>query len=291
MIGLLYFLQFFFGLVFRFTPPRAAVGLMRLAGNITFQIARLTPVKRTVSDNYRAFFPEADAAALADGLLYDISQSIFEVLCFPFFKDSHFSLVCRLEGKENLDQAFASGTGVLLLTMHTGNYELMLVLIPHLGYPVNPVMKAPVGDPLFDLINRSRAATGSKLINVESSNMYRESLARLADHEIVGIMLDTGARESRHETVVFLGKKMPAATGWLTLAQRSAAALCLVTCRRENDKLVVGIEPPFQITAANREEKQEEVRRHFDNFVRAHPDQWALFLNKDEIGRILDENK
>jgi KDO2-lipid IV(A) lauroyltransferase len=290
MIALLYFLQALFRAVF-WLPPAAAVWTMRLTARALFLAARLTPVKPTVSGNYRRFFPDADCAALADKLLDNISQSIMEVLCFPFFRAPHFTLISRLEGKEHLDLALAKGQGVLLLTMHTGNYELMQLLLPLVGYRLSAVMKAPAGDRLFNFINRSRTATGCKLINVEEANMYRESLARLADNEIVGLLVDTGASESRHETVEFLGKKMPAAIGWLTLAQRSEAALVVATCRREADQLIVKIGPPFRITGANRAEMKEHVRRSFDEFVRAYPDQWALFLNKDEINNIVSANR
>jgi len=286
MIFLLYFLQTLFRLVF-WLPPALAIRAMRAAGRLIYLVAIRTPIRGTVQDNYRVLLPSADAAALADSLLNNISQAIMEVICFPFFRAEHFRLVCRLEGRENLDQALAGGKGVLLLTMHTGNYEMMQVLLPHLGYRLNAVMKAPAGDAVFNFINRSRTAHGCKLINVTVSNMYRESLARLADNEIIGLLVDTGANESRNETVLFLGKKMPAAIGWLTLAQRSEASLVVATCRRDHNQLLVKIEPPFRITTENRDRQQEYVRRSFDDFIRAYPDQWALFLNKDEIGRIV----
>jgi KDO2-lipid IV(A) lauroyltransferase len=290
MIFLLYLLQALFRLIF-WLPPALAIRAMRAAARLIYLIARMTPIRGVVQANYRAILPQANTAELADGLLSDISQAIMEVICFPFFRARHFRLVCRLEGQENLDLALAGGKGVLLLTMHTGNYEMMQLLLPHLGYRLNAVMKAPAGDAVFDFINRSRTASGCRLINVTVSNMYREALSRLADNEIVGLLVDTGANESRSETVVFLGHKMPAAIGWLTLAQRSEASLVVGTCRRDQGKLLIKIEPPFQITAENRERQREYVRRSFDEFIRAYPDQWALFLNKNEIGNIVSANR
>jgi Kdo2-lipid IVA lauroyltransferase/acyltransferase len=290
MIFLLYFLQTLLRLVF-WLPPVLAVRTMRAIARFIYLIARLTPIRGIVRSNYQAILPQSAADALADNLLNNISQSIMEVICFPFFRAEHFRLVCRWEGQENLDLALAGGKGVLLLTMHTGNYELMQVLLPHLGYRLNAVMKAPAGDPVFDFINRSRTSHGCNLINVTVSNMYREALSRLADNEIVGLLVDTGANESRNETVVFLGQKMPAAVGWLTLAQRSEAALVVCTCRRDHDQLLIKIEPPFRITADNRERQREYVRRQFDEFIRAYPDQWALFLNQHEIGDIVSANR
>lgn len=56
MIILLKVLQFIFYLVFRL-PPVAAIQLMHFAGEITFRIARLTPVKKMTVENMGIIFP------------------------------------------------------------------------------------------------------------------------------------------------------------------------------------------------------------------------------------------
>jgi len=279
-------LQFIYGLIFRLPAP-AAIYLMHLAGEITFQIARLTPVKKATTANFQKIFPQANAGQLADRLLQNTAYSIFELLCLPFFQSEHFALTCKVVGQENLDLALAPGKGGLLLTMHTGNYELTPAILSHFGYKITSIVKAPPG-PLFELINRCRTSQGSKQINVLDSNMYRDSMKLLSDNELIGLLLDTGALESRNEQIEFLERKVLVATGWLALAQRSEASAFLAICQRQAGKLVFTFEPPFTIGRNDKAAVLARIKDYFERIIQAHPEQWAMFLNEDEVKRMVE---
>lgn len=285
MLILLKTLQFIFSLIF-LLPPAIAIRLMHFASEITYQIARLTKIKKVVSRNLSHFFPGADTKSLADKLLKNTSYSAFEVLCLPFFKEVHLKTLCKINGQENLDLALSRRKGVLILLMHTGNYEIVPSLLSSLGYRVNSILKAP-RDPIFKLLSRSRGHMGVKIINVLEEDMYRESLKALGDNEIVGLLIDTGALEGKHEFFSFLGKQVPVATGWLTLAQRSEAAVVLAFPKREGEKNIVSFNEPFTVYRDNRQEVMQKVRQFFENQIRSHPEQWAMFLNGYEVKRML----
>lgn len=286
MIILLKLLQWKFKLIF-LLPPAAAIRLMRLAAEITYQIARRTPIKKIVARNIEMIFPDADANPLADKLLRNVSYSIFEVLCVPFFKESHFKLVCKINGLENLDLALSKRKGAVIASMHTGNYELLPIALSSRGYRVNSVMKAPP-EPIFRFLQPIRRSKGTRLINVLEVDMYRETLKALGHNELVCLGVDTGALEGRHETIPFLGKSLPAATGWLTLAQRSEAAIVPVQVKRENEKLVISFSEPLNIYRDNREEVMHKVKQFFENFIKNHPEQWLMFLNEYETRRMVE---
>jgi len=199
-------------------PAPMAIYLMRFAAEAVYQVVRLTPIKKTVARNFEMFFPGTSGRPKADFLLRNISYSIFELLCLPYFREEHFNRVIKVEGLENIDLALAKRNGGLFLTMHTGNYEIVPAFLSSRGYRVTSIVKAP-DDPLFKIINQARTAHGTKLINVLDSNMYLESIKSLSDNQIIGLLLDTGANEGRHEEIRFLGRDLPVATGWLTLAR------------------------------------------------------------------------
>ena len=194
-------LQYCFSFIF-FLPAGLAVYLMRLAGNLAYQVARTSPVRAMTARNIRAFFPNAEAEKLADKLLRNIGLSIFEVLCTPFFGSSHLKLVCEVKGLKNIDLAQAKRKGVLVLAMHVGNYELTPTILRERGYRVSSILKAS-RDLLLRLVNRSRAYKGIQLINVAEADMYREALRALAADRCVYLLIDTGALESRHELINF----------------------------------------------------------------------------------------
>jgi lauroyl/myristoyl acyltransferase len=286
MIAALKFLRFLFSFVYKLPTP-GALYLTRLAGGVTCQIARLTPVRGATAKNIRRVFPELNGELLADRLLRNVGLAIFELLAVPFFKPAHFEQLCRIEGRANLDQALAKRQGVLFLLMHTGNYELTPALLSSLGYRFNSVLKA-TDDPLFALLNQSRGYKGGKLINVLEVDMYHESMKALGHNEIVALLIDTGALEGRNEKISFLGRQVPVATGWLTLAERSGATVLPAYSKREGDKVVLHIGEPLHVYRDNRAEVKKMVGQFYEAFIQAHPEQWAIFLNTHEVNRMLE---
>ncbi len=287
MIFFLRSIQIIFGLVF-LLPAAAAIGAMRLAGKKVYWIARLTPLRKTVTANLRRLLPEADAPALAEKLLSNFSQSIFEVLCTPFFKAEHIERLCKVSGTENIDVALAGRKGAIFLIMHTGNYELIPAVLTSRGYHVTSILKAPPRDPLFRLINRSRSYHGARLINVTEGNMYRLALQALARDRCVCILIDTGALEGKHEMFQFLGRRVPVATGWLALAQRSGAPVLPLISRRDGERVSFSVGDPLPVRKDNREEVMRRVGAIFENFIRNHPEQWGIFLNEHETKRMIE---
>lgn len=287
MIILLKSLQGIFKIIF-LLPPAAALNIMYFCGEIIFHIARLTRIKRAVSHNFGLFFPQADTSLLADKILRNTAYSIVEVLCTPFFSKTHFDLICKLSGTENIDLALAKRKGAFLITMHTGNYELTAAAISNQGYKLTSVLKA-TKDPLFAFLKPSRTHRGTEIINVLEENMYRETLRALSKDRMVGILIDTGALESRNEMFEFLGKKVPVATGWLALAQRAEAPVIPTICKREGKKLLITFGEPLTVTRDNRREIMNNVGKHFENFIKSHPEQWLMFLNEHETKRMLEE--
>jgi len=287
MIIFIRFLQWIFGFIFRL-PPSAAIYLMQFAGEATYQIARLTKIKKTAARDLKLLFPKANTDLLADKLLKNISYSIFEILCTPFFEQTHLEKICGIKGLENLDLALSKRKGALILSMHTGNYELIPVALTGLGYRVNTVLRA-TPDPIFNLLNRSRSYKGIKLINILEANMYRESLKALGENEVICLAVDTGALEGRHEIFTFLEKKVPVATGWLTLAQRSEAPVVPAFSKREGKKAVITLGEPLTVYREDREKVMSKVGLFFENFIKNHPEQWAIFLNEYETKRMIGE--
>jgi len=286
MIILLNFLQSLFGLIF-FLPTAAAIYFMHFSAEITFRIACLTPIRKITARNINLLFPKVDGLLLADKLLKNVSYSIFEVLCTPFFKETHLNMIGRVDGSENLDLALAKKKGALLLIMHTGNYELIPTILSGKGYQLTSILKAPP-DPIFKLLNRSRAYRGTRLINVLEENMYQEASKSLAEGRLVCILIDTGALEGKHELFPFLGRKVPVATGWLTLAQRSQAPVIPVSSQREDKKVLLTFGEPMSVTGDNREAVMLRIGQFFESFINRHPEQWAIFLNEYEVKRMVE---
>jgi len=263
-------LQLLFRLIF-FLPVVISLGIMYCFAWLIQAIVQLTKFKRTVVNNIRLILPKRDAAQIATRAISNISASIFELICVPFFTPKHFKRITRWQGKENLDKALDQNKGAIILTMHVGNYELVHAAIAKSGYPMNIVLRA-TDDPLFKIVNASRSSSGAKLINILEADMYQESLKVLEQNQLIYLLADTGALESRHEYHDFLGHQVPMATGWLTLAQRAKCPVIPTLARRENGVNVITMFPPIRVTKENRSAIIEKSSKLFEDFIIEYPE-------------------
>ena len=287
MIIFLKTLQFFFRIIFYF-PAGIALSLMYSFARLIQAVAKRTSFRKKVSKNVRMVISNRDPEQVADGLFERVSRSVLEVLCVPFFKDKHYQSIFKFEGLENLNAALRENKGVLLITMHAGNYEATPAALANKGYRLSVILKAS-DDPIFEFINRCRSTGGSKLINTSNQDMYKASLQALNNKEIVGLLIDTGARESRHHIFInFLGIKVPVATGWLTLAQRAKCPVVPFAVRRQKHINIASFYKPLSLNEEKHEEVISKVSKIFEEFITSYPEEWLMFLNEYETKRMVD---
>ena len=263
MIFLIRLLQLSFRIIF-FLPAKLALFLMYSCASILAAITKRTKFKKTVVNNVAMVLPQANAEQVADNLIYNVSCTIFEVLCAPFFKRKHFASIFKLQGKDIIDKAISENHGAIILTMHVGNYETIANALANLGYKMDVILKA-TDDPIFKIINRSRASGGIKLINVVEEDMFKKAIEALRRGEIIAVLADTGALDSRHEFIEFLGKKVPIAVGWITLAQRAKCPVLPCLIRREGRLNIATCFDAIQIKPSNRAEAIQKIGKYFED--------------------------
>lgn len=285
MIFIIYLIQIKFWFIF-LVPGSFPLTCMRGSAWILRSIVSLTPIKKQIIENVRSVLPNANARQITDKLLFNASLTIFETICLPLFKPYHFNQVFELIDQGLVDKALQKGKGVMLLTMHTGNYECGAMATAQKGYKLNTIMKS-MDDPLFKFLNKVRSTGGINIINVLEQDMYKESLKVLAKNECLGVMADTGALESRNITHSFLGHMVPIATGWITLAQRSKAAVIPVMLERSGNRNKILFTEPLEITIENRDQMIDRIIGLYEDFIKQDPGQWCMFLNDFETKRML----
>ncbi|MBU1026596.1 MAG: lysophospholipid acyltransferase family protein, partial [Candidatus Margulisbacteria bacterium] len=227
--------------------------------------------------------PESNANKTADNLIKNTSYSLLEVLCIPFWRKKHFAKIISWQGLENIKP----NKGAIILSIHAGNYEITPTTLANKGYKINTVLRA-TEDPVFEIINKSRAKGRVKLINILEDDMYKESIKAIEQNELVFLLADTGALESRHEMVDFLGHKVAAATGWLTLARRTGCPVIPAIAKRDGKKVIMTFYPALEVTKETRERAKKNALEIFENFIKQNPDQWAMFLNEYETRRMVE---
>jgi KDO2-lipid IV(A) lauroyltransferase len=183
------------------------------------------------------------------------------------------------DGIENLFRAqeLSNRHGILLLSAHFGNFELLLRASSLYGFPLT-VIQRPLRNPLIEAqISEARKQAGNTTL--ARTHAARTVLRLLQENRMVGVAIDQDVR--RGVFVDFFS--MPACTteAPAKLAAASGAALLPIFIVREGDaprhRIVVmpPLEPPRE---ALRDEAirlcTQRFTTMFEDMVRRYPDHW-----------------
>ena len=184
----------------------------------------------------------------------------------------------KTEGLDHFLDAQKKGRGVLYLTAHLGNWELMALAHSLQGYPINVVAR-PVDNPLLeDVLFRLRTRWGNQVI--KKGGALREVLKLLKAGGTVGFLLDQNVAADQGVFVNFLGR--PACTH-KTLAllalKTGAVVLPVFTFRESRNGHRMIIEPPVLLEETGNVERDvvlntQKFTALIESYVREHPDQW-----------------
>lgn len=182
----------------------------------------------------------------------------------------------EVEGREHLEAARAQGRGILVLTAHIGNYDLLAAHQALSGEKLHIVSKRLKHSGLNRLWMNLRAELGVEVIALEG--VVREALAVLRRGDSVAFVLDQHSPEARAFEGPFLGLPARTTHALSLLALRSKAPILPVFIRRDpRGKHTIRFSAPFQAT-----DRDATTRRCLDiieSAVLEQPDQW-LWLHR-----------
>lgn len=184
----------------------------------------------------------------------------------------HFSI----EGLSRLEAAYRKGKGVLVLTAHFGNWELLTAIGTLIGHPTSIVVRPLDFAPAEAFFKRLRTRYGASLIRKDS---MRSVLGRLKEGHMVGILMDQNVDWYEGVFVDFFGDLACTSKGLALLALKTKAPVIPLFLRREASgfRAEVGAEVPLIKTGSIRgdlEANTEQYNQIIQSFVDRYPEQW-----------------
>ncbi len=187
-------------------------------------------------------------------------------------------------GWQHFDAARASGKGVLLVTIHLGNWELGSVLLRRMG--LSPlVLTAP--EPTAELTQLRLAARErlgiETLVVGENPFQFVEVVKRLQDGGIVAILVDRPPIQAAVPSP-FLGGTTGANIATAELARATGCIILPVYVVRHGSNYLTHVLKPVEYERGNlgsretRRELASRVLQVFEAAVREHPEQWYHFV-------------
>lgn len=181
-------------------------------------------------------------------------------------------------GIENYQQAHALGKGVILISGHCGNWELMgMTVCRHLATLSVVARKQP--NAFFnELIEKLRNRYGSSVIY--NKGAAKRIFFALRKKEIVGIIIDQVVEPSEGELVSFLGRK-----AWMTnappaIAEKTGSPIVPFFIHREGNGHRITISPPIYPGDHTPSEITHKLNASIEDYICNHPDEWLWMYNR-----------
>lgn len=191
---------------------------------------------------------------------------------------SRFDGSVRVDGGEHLRAAHAEGRGVVVVTAHLGNWELLGAAARRLGLPASLVVRPLAGSRAQRWIAEQRRRSGVRVIE-EGCGQMSAMCRSLRGGELVGLTVDQRPRLGG-VPVTFLGQPTRVTRTAASLALRTGAPLVVVTVHREagGHRVVIGRPLPVRRDGRPVREQSADLARtyagHIERAIAAHPDQW-----------------
>ncbi|MCX5677906.1 MAG: lysophospholipid acyltransferase family protein [Candidatus Omnitrophica bacterium] len=266
--------------IFYLMPIRAAAAIAAWLGRIGFALAG--KYRNLTIANLRFAFPEKDEAEikrLAIKVFENLGKTGAELVNFPKINKSNIDNLVHIENIGILEDELKRGKGVIMLTAHFGNWELLAATMKVKEYPGSVVGRRLYFHKYDRYLNYLRKLTDVNVIYRDQSP--RGILKILKAGGIIGMLADQDVDSVEGVFVDFFGKPAYTPVGPAALAMASGAAIVpAFIIRREDGNHTLMIDKPIEITDTGDKEADilTNTRRWSDvveSYIRKYPDQWV----------------
>lgn len=183
---------------------------------------------------------------------------------------------------EHFDRSMAEGRGVILVTGHIGNWELLAQAAAALGHPIRVVARRLKNPLLDEYVRALRSREGNAVTDRWSVSGLRRLIAQLESGGVVGLLADQHASPAQGVLVPFFGKRAWSYAGPAEIAFRTGSSILPAFLRRDPDaprRFVIQLGEP--ILAERQGELDDDVVRvtaavvgAIETEIRARPAEW-----------------
>jgi KDO2-lipid IV(A) lauroyltransferase len=206
-----------------------------------------------------------------------LGRSFIEVLKIYYgFGDSVFKHV-KVIGEDNYRQVEKKDKGVLCITAHCGNWELLAVYVSMKIAKITIVARKQDNPYLNRFIEKTREKYGNNTIYKEGA--LKRILSSLKKGELIGILMDQSVIRSEGFVVPFLGKNAYAMKTPAILARKTGTPVVPAFIRRTRDGhlIEIGKEIPLAVSGDSEAALLQDTinfLRPIEDFIRQYPADW-----------------
>lgn len=276
----LYYLGRAVAFIFTIIPLKIGLSVASALGTLAFYA--LPRYRNLTIDNLKSAFgnekSETELKAIAKGVFRNLGKNAVELVNLPKFNKPVMDRYVGFRNRERLDDAYAKGKGVIVLTAHFGSWELMAAALRENNCPGVTIGRRIYFKKYDEFLNRLRKSRDVEVIYRDESP--RKMLKTLRQNWIVGIVADQDVDSVDGVFVNFFGLPAYTPSGPVALARASGAVLLPVFIIREGYGHILAIDEPVELRDTGDKEKDliyntQKWSNVVESYVRRYPEQWV----------------
>lgn len=260
-------------------PASVARVLGGVLGTLAYRL--LKRHRKTALENLEKAFGKSSSPGererTAKALFRNLGTMFFEFNRMAWIKKKDIGTLVEFSGTEKIEKALQKGKGVLLITAHYGNWELLHAALGHKGYPLELVVRKLDSPPFEEFVRWVRTRSGINIVYKVKAML--PLVRRLNANSVALILVDQNSVRQEGVFVDFFG--VPASTnkGPALLAQKTGAAVLPVFIVRDGTRHRVEVWDEVEVADTGDKDMDVEVNtaaftKTIEQAIRNHPEQW-----------------
>jgi lauroyl/myristoyl acyltransferase len=262
-------------------PPQIGYSLARRAGGLLY---RFSPnLRQVLAHNIRHVIgPQAsdkELEALTRQACVNVAKGHYDLFRVSRLTTDQILDMIRIEGWQHVIHAMERGKGVIVISAHTGNVDIVAQAPVVHGLPMSgPVMHVQP-ECLFRYALKLRQSHGLRLLPADG--LLLGLVRALKRNELVALPVDRVISDNTRR-IMFFGSPTDLPDGPLRLAYRTGAAVVpAFALRLPDDTFLIQVEPPLDLPDTGQIEADiaagmEKVARITEAHISRHPEQWLV---------------
>ena len=266
-----------FSMVSRLSLPRA-LALGRGLGWIYGSVIRYH--RRDAFLALRRSLPEKsekEIRQIVRRMYQNLGMNFVELCRLTAMTQEDLKNLVTMDGEEIVLEALKQKKGVIFLSAHLGNWDMLCSFAPRWGYPLTIITKNIKNKALNEYWMDIRQRFGLKFL--PAHNSYRACLSALRKNELIGFILDQNMINTEGVFVDFFGKPACTTPGLAYMSAQSGAPVIPAFMIREGEgrhrvKILPVLEPPPDRKPETILRATQEYTKIIEQVIREHPEQW-----------------
>lgn len=269
--------------------PRAIALRLFSAGGALYHLADPRTRRLTLRNLQLVYGDSVKADSISREVYREMGRNVVDLARLELVDADYIDRLVESSGMENLQRAMKSGKGVIGITGHIGNWELLASYLGTHGIPLTVMTARILSSRLDERLTRLRARHGVNSILRSRPGCLRESIRVLRRGEMLGLLMDLSSRSACVDTP-FLGYPARTVAGPVRLAARTGAMLIPMACWRtagDRFRLDIGEAVPQVTTRDAEQDSVENTQRcvqRLEKYIHAVPTQWVWMHDRWGLG-------